>query len=53
MQGDSSVAMPWSAQVAERQLAGRLLTRFDEPAAVQFSAQIKDIVDRIEEGYYG
>lgn len=51
--GDSSVAMPWSAQVAERQLAGRLLARFDEPAALKFSGKIKTIVDQIEEGNYG
>lgn len=53
LQGDSSVIMPWSAQVAERQLAGRLLTRFDEPTALKFSGQVKSIVDLIEEGNHG
>lgn len=51
--GDTSVALPWSSQVAERMLAGRLLTRFDEPAAVKFSGKIKDIVDHIEGGENG
>lgn len=53
LQGDSSIAIPWSPQAAERQIAGRLLTRFDEPAAVKFERKIKEIVDRIEGGNYG
>lgn len=52
--GDPEViALPWSSQVAERQMAGRLLTRFDQPEADRFANRIKDIVDRIEGGYYG
>lgn len=54
LMGDPEViALPWSGQVAERQLAGRLLTGFDQPEATRFASKIKDIVDRIEGGYYG
>ncbi len=54
LQGDPSiVTMPWSAQVAERQMAGRLLSRFDEPTAVRFAGKIKNIADRIEGDNYG
>lgn len=53
LEGTEPIVMPWARQVAERQLAGRLLTRFDEPKAADFERRIYSLVDRIEEVAYG
>ena len=49
VQGDASVILPWAPQVAERMLAGRLLSHFGDLTAIKYERQIKGIVDRIEE----
>lgn len=47
--GDLTV-LPWAVEVAERQLAGRLLSRMEQPAGLQFERRISALADRMEEG---
>ncbi len=53
LEGTEPVVLPWAQQVAEWQLAGRLLTRFEEPKAAEFERRVWALVDRIEEAAYG
>lgn len=53
LEGTEPVVLPWAEQVTERQTAGQLLTRFDQPPAVKFERQIGALVNRIEEVCYG
>lgn len=49
LEGKDAVVLPWAKQVAERQLAGKLLSRFDDRDAVTFEQKIIHLVDLIEE----
>lgn len=49
LEGNDAAALPWAKQVAERQLAGKLLSRFDGRDAVEFERKIVRLVDQIEE----
>lgn len=49
LEGTDPIALPWAEQVAERQMAGKLLSRFERPSAVQFEQKICALVDQIEE----
>lgn len=49
LEGNDAVALPWAKQVAERQLAGKLLSHFDGRDAAEFERKIAQLVDQIEE----
>lgn len=49
LEGNDAVVLPWAKQVAERQLAGKLLNRFDGCDAMEFERKIAQLVDQVEE----
>lgn len=47
--GKTDFVLPWAAQVAERQVAGRLLSHFDSPSAISFERVIAQLYDKVVE----